>query len=204
MQPTLLEVFAEIKDHRRAEGKMYPLPQVLLFCLLAMLNGATSYRKMHGFITVHFTRLSAIFPSKMQRAPCYAQIRNIIAGLNQADMEQAFRVHADGLSRALDDASGDLEARKLRVLAGDGKAMRGSFDALRDKKAAQLLSFFTHDGNIILAHVEIDEKTNEIPVAQVLIEEMKLSGCLFTFDALHCQKKPSPRPRSSAAPSSCR
>src|SRR5664279_1292884 len=136
MQPTLLEVFSEIKDHRRAEGKMYPLPQLLLFCLLAMLSGATSYRKMHGFITVHFPRLSVMFPSKMRRAPCYAQIRNIIAGLNRTDMEQAFRLHADGLSRVLDDASGDSE--ELRVLAGDGKAMRGSFDALQDKKAAQL------------------------------------------------------------------
>jgi hypothetical protein len=46
-QPTLLEIFSQIKDHRRAEGKLYPLPQILLFCLLAMLAGATSYRKMH-------------------------------------------------------------------------------------------------------------------------------------------------------------
>src|ERR1700750_1678030 len=97
MQPTLLEIFSQIKDRRRAEGKLYPLPQILVFCLLAMLAGATSYRKMHEFIMAHFRRLSRLFPSKMLKAPCYAQIRNIIAGLDPSDMEQAFRLHAQGL-----------------------------------------------------------------------------------------------------------
>ena len=40
-----------------------------------------------------------------------------------------------------------------------------------------------------MAHVELDDKTNEIPVAQALIAELHLEGCLFTFDAMHCQKK---------------
>jgi predicted transposase YbfD/YdcC len=41
---------------------------------------------------------------------------------------------------------------------------------------------------IILAHEEIAIKTNEIPTAQTLMEELGLSGYIFTFDALHCQK----------------
>ncbi len=181
MQPTLLEIFAQIKDPRRAEGKRYPLPQLLLFCLLGMLAGATSYRKMHEFITAHFCRLSALFPSRMPKAPCYAQIRNIMAGLDPVEMEQAFRLHAAGLS--------GCKAAELKRLAVDGKSLRGSFDALKDKKATQLLSVFTTAGRIILAHVEIDNKTNEIPVAQALIGDLKLENGLFTFDALHCQKR---------------
>jgi predicted transposase YbfD/YdcC len=160
---------------------LYPLPQILVFCLLAMLAGATSYRKMHEFITAHFRRLSVLFPSKMLKAPCYAQIRNIMAGLDPSDMEQAFRLHAEGLSGSGGDG--------LKLLAVDGKSLRGSFDALQDKKATQILSVFATDGRIILAHVDIDDKTNEIPVAQALIADLKLENCLFTFDALHCQKK---------------
>lgn len=160
---------------------MYPLPQILMFCLLAMLAGAPSYRKMHEFIMAHFCRLSVLFPSKMLKAPCYAQIRNIMAGLDPTDMEQAFRLHAAGLS-----GSG---ANGVKLLAVDGKSLRGSFDALQAKKATQILSVFATDGRIILAHVDIDDKTNEIPVAQALITERKLADCLFTFDAMHCQKK---------------
>ena len=180
-QPTLLEIFSRIRDRRRAEGKLYPLPQILVFCLLAMLAGATSYRKMHEFIMAHFRRLSVLFPSKMLKAPCYAQIRNILAGLDPTDMEQAFRLHAEGLSGSGADG--------LTLLAVDGKSLRGSFDALQDKKATQILSVFATDGRIILAHVDMDDKTNEIPVAQALIADLHLEGCLFTFDAMHCQKK---------------
>jgi predicted transposase YbfD/YdcC len=180
-QPTLLEIFSHLRDHRRAEGKLYPLPQILVFCLLAMLAGASSYRKMHEFIMVHFRRLSMLFPSKMLKAPCYAQIRNIMAGLDPTDMEQAFRLHAEGLSGSGADG--------LKLLAVDGKSLRGRFDTLKDKKATQILSVFATDGRIILAHVEIDDKTNEIPVAQALIAELKLGDCRFTFDAMHCQKK---------------
>src|SRR3954469_1993856 len=152
-----------------------------MFCLLAMLAGASSYRKMHEFIMAHFRRLRVLFPSKMLKAPCYAQIRNIMAGLDPTAMEQAFRLHAEGLSGSGADG--------LTLLAVDGKSLRGSFDTLKDKKATQILSVFATDGRIILAHVEIDDKTNEIPVAQALIAELHLEDCLFTFDAMHCQKK---------------
>src|SRR3954469_1590457 len=73
--------FSHLRDHRRAEGKLYPLPQILVFCLLAMLAGASSYRKMHEFIMVHFRRLSMLFPSKMVRGAKvwvdFAFIRNV-------------------------------------------------------------------------------------------------------------------------------
>src|SRR3569623_1003311 len=96
-------------------------------------------------------------------------------------MEQAFRRHAEGLSGSGADG--------LTLLAVDGTSLRGSFAALKDKQATQILSVFATDGRLILAHVDIDDKTNEIPVAQALIAELKLGDCLFTFDALHCQKK---------------
>ena len=40
----------------------------------------------------------------------------------------------------------------------------------------------------MLAHTEIDEKSNEIPAAQQMIRELGLTGVLITADAMHCQK----------------
>ena len=48
---------------------------------------------------------------------------------------------------------------------------------------------------LILAHVEIDEKSNEIPAAQQLLGELHVAHNTITLDALHCQKKPSRLPR---------
>ena len=74
-----------------------------------------------------------------------------------------------------------------RVIALDGKTLRGSFDHLDDRAAAQVLSAFAGEDALILAHQEIAEG-DEIAAAQALIEQLGLRGVLFTADALHCQK----------------
>jgi predicted transposase YbfD/YdcC len=43
----------------------------------------------------------------------------------------------------------------------------------------------------LLAHIEIDDKSNEIPAVQKLLEELDVAGHIVTCDAMHCQKKPS-------------
>lgn len=74
------------------------------------------------------------------------------------------------------------------VVAIDGKTLRGSFDAFHDRKAAHLLSAFAADGQIILGHLAVSQKSNEIPAAQDMIATIGLTGRPFTLDAMHCQK----------------
>ena len=62
------------------------------------------------------------------------------------------------------------------------------FDAFNDRKAAHVLSAFAVDDALILGHLEVDGKSNEIPAAQAMIKSLKLEGRLFTLDAMHCQK----------------
>ena len=54
--------------------------------------------------------------------------------------------------------------------------------------AKQVLSAFATDTHLVLAHIEIDEKSNEIPAAQTLLQELDIAGHIVTLDALHCQK----------------
>jgi len=101
-----------------------------------------------------------------------------------ADVEKAFREHAANLNL-------DAAVSGARVVAFDGKALKGSFDSFNDAKAKQVLSAFALDTALVLAHIEIDEKSNEIPAVQKLLEELDVAGHIVTCDAMHCQKKPS-------------
>jgi hypothetical protein len=123
--PTLL---TEIEDPRRAEGKRYRQPHVVLFAILAMPAGANSYRSIHSFIDVHFTRLRKFFRLKWRRPPAYTTIRNIIRQLDAASVEQVFRRHA----AILHDKSTPQGQRHIAV---DGKALRLSFDNFCARKA---------------------------------------------------------------------
>jgi predicted transposase YbfD/YdcC len=51
------------------------------------------------------------------------------------------------------------------------------------------LSAFATDTALVLAHIDIAEKSNEIPAAQKLLTELGLAdGAIVTMDALHCSR----------------
>ncbi len=178
----LLDLLAEVPDPRRAEGKLYKLPYVLLFSILAIVSGCNSYRGIVTFIAVHRRRLNAAFGLKWRRAPAHTAVRYILQGLDPAAVEAVLRRHA-----ALLQAARAIPGRGSIAL--DGKTLRGSFDKFHDRAAAQVLSAFATDTTLVLAHVDIAEKSNEIPAAQALLAELGVAGdTIVTLDALHCQK----------------
>ena len=175
----LLAALSEVPDPRRAAGQRYPLAPLLLFTVLALLSGATSYRRIICFLEQRRERLNELFGFTVRRAPAVNTLRTVLQNLDGDVLERAFRRHAQGLLPA---------PGAMPVIALDGKTLKGSFDHLNDRKAAQVLSAFASDSALLLAHSEIDEKSNEIPAAQQMIAELGLTGVLFTADALHCQK----------------
>lgn len=178
----LLGLLDDVPDPRRAEGKLYKLPHVLLFSILAIVTGCNSYRGIVTFIDVHRHRLNAAFGLKWRRAPAHTAIRYILQGLDPAAVEVIFRRHA-ALLQAARATPGQGS------IALDGKTLRGSFDNFRDRAAVQVLSAFATDTAVVLAHIDIAEKSNEIPAAQKLLAELGVAGgAIVTLDALHCQK----------------
>ena len=95
-----LSLLAMIPDPRRAEGKLYQLPHVLLFSILAIVSGANSYRGIRTFIKVHRQKLNKAFKIGWKRPPAHTAIRYILQGLKAADVEKAFREHASKLNIA--------------------------------------------------------------------------------------------------------
>jgi DDE_Tnp_1-associated len=178
----LKSFLSKIKDHRRKQGRRYELEHILLFSILAILSGATSYRKIHKFIVAHYDTLNEIFELNWKRMPAHTTLRDIIQSTSGPELEQSFRQYSESLAENDDE--------KL-FIGCDGKVLRGSFDHFQDQQAVQILSAFVTNSRLILAHEEIAAKTNEIPTARTLMQELGLSGYIFTLDALHCQKNAS-------------
>jgi hypothetical protein len=189
----LLAALERIPDPRRRQGRRYPLAHLLLFSVLAVLAGATSYRGILVFIAVHHERLNAVFGTTLRRAPAVNTLRALFQALDPVALEAAFRQHA----RELGEAAPTPEAR---VIALDGKTLKRSFDHLNDRAAAHVLSAFACEAALILAHQEVRGAPEEIPAAQALIEALGVRGVLFTADALHGQKKPSRARHAPATP----
>jgi DDE family transposase len=188
---SFVDLLTEIEDPRRAEGKLYRLPHVVLFAILAIVAGANSYRTIHSFIDVHLARLRDAFGVKWRKAPAYTTIRGILQQLDPASVEAAFRRHAAVLN---DTTNGEGQ----RHVAIDGKTLRRSFDNFLDRRAAHILSAFASDTALVLAHLDCNQKSNEIPAVQTLLGSLALTGSVVTVDAMHCQKKHSSKPPTPA------
>jgi hypothetical protein len=178
---SLLAALEGIRDPRRPQGQRYSLSHLLLFSVLAVLAGATSYQKIITFIAVQRDRLNTAFGACLRRAPAVNTLRRLFLALERDDLEAAFRRHADALN-------GTVQVTGKRTIALDGKTLRGSFDHLNDQQAAHVLSAFASDAALILAHLEVAGSPGEIPAVPTLMKELGLTDVLFTADALHCQK----------------
>jgi hypothetical protein len=178
----LLERFCQLPDSRRGHGLYHRQRFVLGCAAIATLMGACGYRAYEDTCSKFTTRqLRALgcFPDDdgEYRPPSDSTFRRVLMNLNPGTFAS---IVGQWLL--------EQEISAIDRLAVDGKVLRGS--GRRDGRPLQLLSAVTHHLRLTLGQVPIDEKSNEIPALQPLLESLALSpGVLITADALHCQQK---------------
>jgi hypothetical protein len=176
----LLGLLEAVPDPRRAEGKVYRLPHVLLFSILAIVSGGNSYRSVATFIDEHRRRLNRTFGLTWRRAPAHTSIRNILQGLDSGALEAVFRRHAGLLQTACAKPGG-------ASLAIDGKTLRGA-----KKQGAldvHLLSVLSHRLGLTVGQAAVADHTNEIGGMPAVLAALILEGRVVTADAMHCQRE---------------
>lgn len=178
----LLDYLNKIEDKRRGQGKRYPLGYIILFSLLAIMCKADGYSQIARFIDVHLEKLEEMFNIFWIKSPHEGTIRNVLLSIDTIELEQILFEYTQNIAK-------QDKKKESKILAIDGKTLKNSYDNLKDKKSLHMLEIFASGSDLIVGHLEIDAKNNEIPAAQKFIKECGLNGCIFTMDALHCQKK---------------
>jgi DDE_Tnp_1-associated len=116
----LLAALSEVPDPRRAQGKRYPLPYLLLFTILALLSGAESYRGIITFLDQRRGLLNRYFGVTLQRAPALNTLRNLLQSLDGDIPQSRQRLAARRRSgcQAGDRAGRQDATRQLRSSGG--------------------------------------------------------------------------------------
>jgi hypothetical protein len=144
--PGLLAALEQIPDPRRRQGRRYPLAHLLLFAVLAVLAGATSYRGILVFIAVHRERLNTVFGTPLRRAPAVNTLR------------------ARGrLSPARTRAERGGATTRIKCHRVGRQDLKRSFDHRNDKAAAHMLSAFAGEAALTLAHQEVGGAPSLVP-----------------------------------------
>lgn len=180
---SLLDAFKCIGDPRRGHGLRHRLPFVLACATVAMLMGGGGYKAFEDICTKLTQR-------QLRALGCRRHPRT---GRYVPPSDTTFFRVLNGIDPVLFDriVGQWLLARDpsvLERLAVDGKTLRGS--ARTDGKALQLLSAVTHRLRLTVAQIAIEDKSNEIPALEPMLEQIpRLEGVIVTADAIQCQQK---------------
>jgi predicted transposase YbfD/YdcC len=172
----LLAALQQVPDPRKRRGLRHGLPVILSIAVCAVIAGARSFVAIAEWAA----QASPAAVAKLGvtgEVPSESTIRRTIN-----------KIDANGLDVVLGAwaAFRATTSEKFRVIAVDGKSLRGS--ATAGGRCRHLLSALTHTGGMVLGQLDVALKTNEIPMFSTLLDNIELLGALVTADAMHCQK----------------
>lgn len=173
----LLSVLAQVPDPRKPRGVRHRLPVVLAVAVCAVMAGARSYVAIAEW-AADADRATLVELGVGEVVACESTFRRTLQ-----------RLDAD----ALDDAVGVWAQERIgagtgvrRWVAVDGKTLRGS--AADGKPGRHLLAALDHASGVVLGQVEVESKTNEIPMFSTLLDRIDLTAAIVTADAMHAQR----------------
>lgn len=177
----LIEYLRLVPDPRKKRGIRHRALSILAVSVCAALSGAKNYiaiaewadRSSQSMLTKLWCPKS---PKTGKRVPpSEPTIRRF---LGEVDAEAVDKT----VNAWLERQSGH---DKDRVIAIDGKTLKAS--ARKGERQVHLLSALLHHEQVVLAQVQVDAKSNEIPAVEPLLKPLDIQEAVVTADAMHTQ-----------------
>lgn len=191
-----------VTDPRYENMCTYPLASILVSAFFAIMCNAETWGEIADYTkyNVKFLRKYVTFSDA---TPIDDTYRRVFSLLNTAELANATKKYIltifNKIKRAINSYKENhnlpIEKEQYKLINIDGKVCRGSgrdYNPVTMHKNIpniEILNGFDASDGISIFSIPIDNKTNEIPVAQDVIKTLNLKGCIVTLDALHAQHK---------------
>jgi predicted transposase YbfD/YdcC len=194
----LLELFAGVSDGRTGQGRDHPVAAVLALAAAAVVAGMKGYTAITGWVA---DVSAAVLADLYLRAgaipagpPSKTTIWRVLTDAGPEMLDAAVGTWLMSAAGFATPAAGGTADRvpgrgALMQVRLDGKAIRGAKDA--DGNQVRLLAALAGPdaaSSVVAAQAEVGRKTNEVPMAAVVLDRIDLEGKIVTADALHTVK----------------
>jgi predicted transposase YbfD/YdcC len=171
-----LKYFEDLPDPRQLGKVVYPLDEVLLLSLLAVLAGAETFTDIALFGEKKLGLLRR-FRAFRDGTPPHDRLGDIFASLDAEKFQQCFVAWVVSLTGA-----------PAGVIAIDGKTVRRSGAKKGSKAPIHMVSAFAARQRLVLGQVKVADKSNEIIAIPKLLDMLAIEGAIVTIDAMGCQR----------------
>jgi predicted transposase YbfD/YdcC len=172
----LVGYFADLPDPRVVGRTDHDLLDIVVLALCAVMSGAEGWDDMEAWGQEREDWLRQ-FLRLRNGIPGHDTIRRVFEALSPAELEARFERWVSAVCPAVAG----------RVIAIDGKALRGSGSVVRGQRALHLVSAYAAEYGLTLGQRACAEKSNEITAIQELLPVLALEGAVVTIDAMGCQ-----------------
>jgi predicted transposase YbfD/YdcC len=176
-----LNYFNDLPDVRQSGKVKYPLDEILLLCLLAVVAGAETITDIARFGRHKLSFLRRFRPFA-DGTPAHDHLGDILATLDPEPFERCFVAWVAAQTGV-----------SAEVVAIDGKTVRRSGSKTSKKKKdpkgpIHIVSAFAARQRLVLGQVKVGEKSNEIVAIPKLLRMLAIEGAVVTIDAMGCQR----------------
>ena len=168
--------FSDLIDGRQLGKVVYPLDEVLLLALLAVLAGAETFTDIARFGEKKLPLLRRFRPFK-DGTPPHDRVGEIFAALDAEQFQRCFVAWVASVT-----------GLPAGVIAIDGKTVRRSGGKKDTKAPIHMVSAFAARQRLVLGQVKVAEKSNEIIAIPKLLGMLAIEGAIVTIDAMGCQR----------------
>jgi predicted transposase YbfD/YdcC len=195
----LLELLAGVPDGRTGQGRDHPVAAVLALAAAAVVAGMKGYTAISGWVAdVPPPVLAGLYlrcGAASAPPPSKTTIWRVMTDAGTGELDEAAGTWLmdlaglDGPAAAGPDAGEEDGPSALVQVRLDGKAVRGARNA--DGTQVRLLAALVGPdaaSSVVAAQAAVGVKTNEVPVAAVVLGRLDLHGKVVTADALHTVK----------------
>ncbi len=173
----LLGALATVPDRRVARTRAHKLVDLLAIALLTLINGGKGWEDMEEFASDRQGWLRG-FLELPGGAPSADTFRRVFEALRPSEFSAALAI-------IVKDLVADLDGK---VVAIDGKTLRGSFRDRTGTSALHVVSAWVVEEALSLGALTVEAKENEITAIPELVKLLDLDGATVTIDAMGCQK----------------
>jgi predicted transposase YbfD/YdcC len=175
---TFQDHFQDLNDPRVERTRKHPLINIVFIAVCGVLSGANSFAGIQEF-GCDRRQWFARYLDLTNGIPSDDTFARVLARLDPAAFEKCLLSWIQAVQ----------EISEHRLIAIDGKTLRGSYDRGDGKAAIHMVSAWATENKLSLGQVVVDEKSNEITAIPELLRVLELSGAVVTIDAMGCQKE---------------
>lgn len=176
----LLDAFTDLPDPRLDRQKKHNLIDIISLTICGVLAGEDTFVDIEYYARnkLDFFNEFLELPNGIPSHDTFNRVWNLI---DPKIFENHFQNWINEVKSAF-DLSG-------KVVAIDGKTMRGSAKKSKGTKGLHIISAYATELGLTLGQVTTPDKSNEIKAIPDLIDNLYLKGCIVTIDAMGCQKE---------------